>query len=106
MKYATRPLVNHKHGTKQAHVLAKSGNLYVPVGSTLIKLCDWLKSRCDMPDQVDEVFNPDVCEDWDVNFEYLTSKENMVCKLDSINFDCIHYDTDGCICGIYPDNIH
>ncbi|UKA04747.1 hypothetical protein [Photobacterium damselae] len=105
MKSAVQPLVNHKHGIKQAHVLAKSGNLYVEVNNEFIPLRDFIKTRADMPDDVNEVFNPEVCEDWDVNFDYLSSKENMICRFDGINFECLHFDDHGDICGLHPDAI-
>ena len=104
MKSAVQPLVNHKHGNKQAHMLAVSGNLYIELNNEFIPLSEFIKTRADMPNGVDEVFNPE-CEDWDINFEYLSSKENMVCRFDMINFDCLHYDEYGTICGLHPDAV-
>lgn len=102
---ATQPLVNPAHKAKQAHVLAMSGHLFVEAADSdeLLPLGEWLKTRCDMPERLDEVFNPETTEDWDVNWEYLTSKERMICKFEGVNWEYLHIDNSGVMTGVHPD---
>ncbi|MCY9866470.1 hypothetical protein OTK49_28425 [Vibrio coralliirubri] len=100
---AIQVLVNESHGKYQAHVLAMSGNLFVPVDDELIRLSQWIKSRTDMPDEIEEVFHPQTTQEWGENWEYLINKENMVCMFDGIKYDSIHEDECGRIVGIHPD---
>ena len=101
---ATKVLVNHSHKEKMPHILAKSGTLFVEAADSdeLLPLSEWLKTRCDMPDQVDEVFNPETTEDWDVNWEYLTSKERMVCKYEG-TWEYLHINDENELIGVHPD---
>ncbi len=100
---AIQVLVNKSHGQNQAHVLAQSGNLFIPVNDNLVPLSEFIKTRCDMPDDVKDVFNPETTEDWGENWEYLTGREVMVCIYNGEKYDSIHTNEHGEIVGIHTD---
>ncbi len=100
---ATAPvitLVNPAHGEKSFHALAKSNNLFLFLDE-MTPLSEWLKSRADMPDRLDEAFNPEITEDWAENVEYLCKKEPLFCLIDDVYWSVFF--EDGLFQGYHPN---
>lgn len=102
MHQATITLVNHQHKDKSFHVLAKSGNLFLELDEK-VPLSEWLKTRADMPDSVEEAFNPEVTEDWAENVSYVCQVEPLVCLYERVYWRV--YEENGYFKGYHPDAI-
>lgn len=100
MKQATQVLVNHQHKDKSFHVLAKSGNLYVGINDEMIPLSKWLLGRADMPDSVEEVFNPEATSEWAENIDYISNVECLCCLYEGVYWRV--YQENGVVMGYHP----
>lgn len=68
------------------HMLATQYDLYVDLNE-ITPLADVLKNRCDMPDDLAMVFNPDLESEWAENVNYFNSNERLLVKIDGVFYE-------------------
>ena len=97
-------IVNGAHGVYTWHELATNYELFIELDEPTI-LNQWLIGRADMPDGVCEVFNPDSCDDWCDNVNYIDTTEKLLVLIDGSLFEVFQGES-GDIFAIHPDAIY
>lgn len=103
MDTATQVIVENSYGDFKWQQLVNSFVLYVHLNGGVVTFEDFVNTRCDMP-KPQTVFHPTLCEEWDINIEYMNTKEKLYVKIDNVLYEVFETHDEN-IVAVHPDAI-